>query len=91
MQATNIYGQSTKRWPEKDSLFIKLQGPSPSSLAESAKIVKEVAERHGGTGFELAKNAKEANDLWTDRKNAHYAGLALREGYKGWPTDVWYV
>ncbi|KAF9037791.1 hypothetical protein BDZ89DRAFT_1061376 [Hymenopellis radicata] len=88
MKATNIYGQSTRRWPEKDSLFMKFQGPTPQSLKETADIVKKVAQRHGGTGFELARNQQEANDLWTDRKNAHYAGLALIENAKGWPTDV---
>ncbi len=89
MKATNIYGQSKRRWPEKDSLFMKFQGPTPQSLKETADIVKKVAQRHGGTGFELARNQQEANDLWTDRKNAHYAGLALIENAKGWPTDVW--
>lgn len=26
--------------------------------------------------------------MWNDRKNAHFAGLALVPGAKGWPTDV---
>ena len=89
MRATNTYGQSKRKWPEKDSLFFKFQGPSQASLDETARIVKEVAEKHGGSGFELAANAEEAADLWADRKNAYYSGLALLEGSKGWTTDVW--
>jgi len=89
MAATNKYGVSKRKWPEHDSLFFKFQGPSSSSLVETAGIVKEIVERHQGTGFELAKDEREAHELWEDRKNAHFAGLALVEGARGWPTDVW--
>lgn len=89
MAATNKYGMSARKWPEKDSLFFKFQGHSQASLKETAKVVKAVVEKHGGTGFELARNDKEAADLWADRKNAHYSGLALIEGARGWSTDVW--
>ena len=89
MVATNKYGVSKRKWPEYDSLFFKFQGPSSSSLVETAEIVKEIVERHKGTGFELARDEREAHDLWEDRKNAHFSGLALVEGSRGWPTDVW--
>ncbi|KAF8157801.1 FAD-linked oxidase-like protein [Crassisporium funariophilum] len=88
MAAINKYGMSKRRWPEKDSLFFKFQGPSATSLGDTAAAVKAVVEKHGGTGFQLARNDEEAGELWADRKNAHYAGLALVEGSKGWPTDV---
>ena len=89
MRSTNNYGMSKRKWPEKDSLFFKFQGPSDASLKETARIVRQVAEKHGGFGFTLAANEKEANDLWADRKNALYSGLALVQGSKGWSTDVW--
>lgn len=89
MRGTNLYGMSQRKWPEKDSLFFKFQGPTQASLKETARIVKSIAEKHGGTGFELARNEKEALDLWTDRKNALYSGLALYDGSRGWSTDVW--
>lgn len=89
MSATNKYGMSKRKWPEKDSLFFKLQGHSKESIMDTAKVVKRIAEKHGGTGFELAANEKEANDLWADRNNALYSGLALLEGGRGWSTDVW--
>ena len=91
MRSTNLYGMSARKWPEKDSLFFKFQGPTPRALQETADIVKKITEKHGGTGFSLAKTEKEAVDLWTDRKNAHYSGLAVLPGAQGVPTDVWYV
>lgn len=80
---------SKRKWPEKDSLFFKFQGHSQAALLDTAQIVKSIVEKHGGTGFELAANEKEAMDLWADRKNALYSGLALLEGSRGWSTDVW--
>jgi len=89
MGAINTYGQSIRKWPEKDSLFIKFQGPTESSILESIQLANEVAARHGATGFETAKDQKEAEALWVDRKNVYYAGLSLNPGCKSWPTDVW--
>ncbi|KAF8727625.1 hypothetical protein AX14_007190 [Amanita brunnescens Koide BX004] len=88
MYATNLYGQSTRKWPEKDSLFFKFQGPTRASLLDTARAVQRIVERYGGTGFTLAKDDEEAKDLWSDRKNAHYSGLALVKGSKAWSTDV---
>ncbi|CCM04608.1 uncharacterized protein FIBRA_06790 [Fibroporia radiculosa] len=88
MRATNVYGMSSRKWPEKDSLFIKFQGPTPRSIQESAEIVREIVKKYDGTGFEHARTEKEAADLWMDRKNALYSGLALVEGSRGWSTDV---
>lgn len=89
IDAINRYGMSARKYPVADSLFFKFQGPTPASLKETAKVVKAVAERHGGTGFQLARTKEDADALWADRKNAHYAGLAIMPGAKGWPTDVW--
>ncbi|KAG6900075.1 hypothetical protein C0993_003425 [Termitomyces sp. T159_Od127] len=88
MAATNKFGMSKRKWPEKDSLFFKFQGVSPASLQETARVVRKIVEKHGGTGFELARSKKEAEELWDDRKNAHYSGMSLVEGARGWPTDV---
>lgn len=94
ISAINKFGMSARKYDEKDSLFFKFQGPTPAAIAETAAIVERIttSERYGGTSFALAKTEKEAEELWSDRKNAHYSGLALAgEGGRGWPTDVWYV
>ncbi|KDQ13166.1 hypothetical protein BOTBODRAFT_160776 [Botryobasidium botryosum FD-172 SS1] len=89
MRATNGYGISARKYPERDSLFFKFQG-SPETIAESARIVDEIVRAHGGSGFELAKSEKEAEDLWADRKAGYFSTLALVPGSKGWSTGVWY-
>lgn len=98
MRSTNLYGSSLSShrtaWPELDSLFFKFQGPSRASLKETALVARQISEAHGGTGFTLARDEKEADALWADRKNALYSGLMLVQGEgdgkgKGWSTDVW--
>ncbi|KIJ53505.1 hypothetical protein M422DRAFT_201716 [Sphaerobolus stellatus SS14] len=88
MQATNKFGASSRKWPEKDTLFIKLQGATPTILKETSKLVQTIAKKHGGTGYELAKTPQEADDLWADRKNAHFSTVALLPGCQSWATDV---
>jgi D-lactate dehydrogenase (cytochrome) len=91
MKAINSYGMSTRKWPEKDSLFFKFQGPSSASLKETATTVQQIVETHGGSGFALARNEKEARDLWMDRKNLFHSKRALMKGSRALTTDVWYV
>jgi D-lactate dehydrogenase (cytochrome) len=70
-------------------MFIKLQGSSQAGIKETSRIVKDIVEKHGGTGYELAKSPEDAADLWADRKNAHFSTIALLPGCQSWPTDVW--
>ncbi|KAF7375704.1 FAD-binding protein [Mycena sanguinolenta] len=88
MAATNKFGASRYQYAESDALFFKFQGPSPSSLTETARVAQTICIKHGGTGFRLAKDDAEAKDIWQDRKNAHFVGMAMVPGARGWVTDV---
>ncbi|KAF4617446.1 hypothetical protein D9613_006408 [Agrocybe pediades] len=88
MKATNNYGMSFRKWPEKDSLYFKFQGPTQASLKETAEVVKQIVKKHGGTGFSLAKNEKEAEAIWTDRKNLYHSGMSMLENARSILTDV---
>lgn len=91
MHGLNVWNKNNRQWPEKDSLFFKIQGATDVFIAESARIIQMVSERHGATGFEFAATEKEADELWLARKNAMYAGLAMAAGGKAIATDVWCV
>ncbi|EPS98544.1 hypothetical protein FOMPIDRAFT_129619 [Fomitopsis schrenkii] len=88
MRSTNLYGMSLRKYQEKDCLYFKFQGPTERSIKESMDIVRDITKKYGGFGFTAASNDKEAADLWMDRKNALYSGLALVPGARGWSTDV---
>lgn len=89
MLATNTYGKSRRKYAQRDSLFFKLQGPTPASLDETAAVVRRVSEKHGATGFEYARGEEEAEELWQDRKMGFFSGMALKPKARVLGTDVW--
>jgi D-lactate dehydrogenase (cytochrome) len=88
MKALNKSGLSTRLYPEKDSLFFKIQG-SEEIMKYTAGILFKIVEEHGGSGFEFAKDEKEADDLWANRKYGLWSTQAMEPGSKCWTTDVW--
>ncbi|KAF9077968.1 FAD-linked oxidase-like protein [Rhodocollybia butyracea] len=88
IRALNKYGQSGVTWPENDTLFFKFQGHNKESLMESGRVVKEIVTKHGGFGFQYAKDDEQAHEFWETRKNGLYSVLAMVPGAKGWTTDV---
>ena len=89
MAGLNSYNKTMRQWPEKDSIFFKIQGATQAFIEESARILREVVERNSGSAFEFAATEKEADDLWLARKNAAIAGFALHPGARAMITDVW--
>ncbi|KAL1723651.1 FAD-linked oxidase-like protein [Schizophyllum commune] len=88
IHAINEHGAGSHKWPEKDTLFFKFQGRTPAALHDTADTVRTVVEKYGGHGWTMAANEREADEIWADRKNALFAGLALLPGSTGWSTDV---
>ncbi|KAG1891666.1 uncharacterized protein F5891DRAFT_1211130 [Suillus fuscotomentosus] len=63
MRSINLCGASQRKYPEQGSLFFKFQRPTSASIAETARIVKEIVQKHGGTDYQLARTEKEVLDL----------------------------
>lgn len=81
-------GAANRTWPEKPTLFIKFSG-TEDVVKDSIVACKTIAEAHGGTEFVIATEEKAMNDLWSARKQALWAMLAVRpEGSQIWSTDV---
>lgn len=77
-------------YPVADSLFIKIQG-SPNSIAEASTTARAILAKHGCTEMRFANGNKEADELWSHRREALIAILSYIEGSTVWTTDVWYV
>ncbi|MDY0881266.1 FAD-binding oxidoreductase [Dongia soli] len=85
MDAVNRYSQLD--YPVAPTLFFEFHG-SEAGVTEQSDAVKMIASDFGGTDFRWSTRAEERNKLWQARHDAYYAGINLRPGAKGWPTDV---
>jgi D-lactate dehydrogenase (cytochrome) len=88
VQAINDCGGISIKLPVRDTLLFKIQG-SPESTQETAKIVQSILKKHGSSQFTFAKDKKQAEDLWSNRKLALYSAQASVPGSRVWTTDVW--
>ena len=71
----------------KPTIFFEFHG-SEAGVKEQAETVETITADFGGSSFEWATRTEDRNVLWQARHDAYYAGLALRPGSQGWPTDV---
>ena len=85
MRACNLF--SKLDYAEAATLFFEFHG-TPASVAEQAEQVGAIAGDHGGGAFRWATRPEERSRLWQARHDAYYAGIALRPGAQGMPTDV---
>jgi D-lactate dehydrogenase (cytochrome) len=85
LDAVNRY--SGLDYPVAPTLFFEFHG-TEAGVAEQSDAVKAIAGDYGVGEFRWSTLAEERNKLWQARHNAYYAGLALKPGSKGWPTDV---
>jgi D-lactate dehydrogenase (cytochrome) len=69
------------------TLLLEFHG-TPEDTAAQAKAVGEIAEAHGGRGFDWAADESERRRLWHARHGAYEACRALRPGARGFTTDA---
>lgn len=90
MRCINEAGSTSRQWTEAPTLFFKFAG-TPSSVKEQIKQVKDMANQSGAKKFEFARDAHEATELWSARKEALWAVMAQKRPEGGdhvWTTDV---
>ena len=85
MDAINRYSKTD--YPVQPTLFLEFHG-SQASVAEQAEAVQTIAAEFGGGDFRWSTKTEERTQLWQARHDAAYAAMALKPGYKGFPTDV---
>jgi D-lactate dehydrogenase (cytochrome) len=72
---------------ELPTLFLEFHG-TPLAVKEQAELAQEVADSHGGTGFEWATRPEDRSRLWHARHLAYFAALALRPGCISVVADI---
>ncbi|KAL9621717.1 MAG: hypothetical protein Q9160_003835 [Pyrenula sp. 1 TL-2023] len=88
MNVINRAGATNRTWKEAPTLFFKFSG-TKAGVQDNFKLVKDIAEANHGDKFIFARDAEEATDLWTARKESLWSMLSLREGgNEVWSTDV---
>lgn len=89
MRCINDSGSTSRNWKEAPTLFFKFSG-TKSAVKESIGLVQKLAKSKGSKSFEFAKNADEAAELWSARKEALWSVMAKRrdESDHVWTTDV---
>ena len=78
MKAVNQAGYCETEWPEKPSLFMKIAGPSPEYVEDTAKAAETLAKASGAFSFSLAKDDEEGASIWAARKTALWSLLACK-------------
>jgi D-lactate dehydrogenase (cytochrome) len=79
MAALNHSGIIQRKLAEKDSIFFKFQG-NDTVLSDSARVVQEIAAKHGGSNVQFAESDKESDEIWAARKAILFAALG-HSGY----------
>ncbi|EGE82776.2 D-lactate dehydrogenase (cytochrome) [Blastomyces dermatitidis ATCC 18188] len=88
MKVINGAGGTNRVWKEVPTLFFKFSG-SPAGVADNIKATKSIAKKNNSSSFVFAKDDKEAQELWSARKQSLWSMMALRkEGDDIWSTDV---
>lgn len=89
MRCINESGSTSRTWKEVPTLFFKFSG-TQSAVKESIGLVQKLAKSKGSRSFDFAKDADEAGELWSARKEALWSVMAKRrdESDHVWTTDV---
>jgi D-lactate dehydrogenase (cytochrome) len=85
VRASNAYSKLSLR--ETPTLFLEFHG-TEASVAEQAERFGEIAAEFGGGPSEWTTKAEERTRMWQARHDAYWSVVALRQGAKGFSTDV---
>ncbi|CAH0057764.1 unnamed protein product [Clonostachys solani] len=81
-------GAGGRTWEESPTLFLKFSG-SETNVKDSLQLAKDIAKSNSCHAFESASTEEQMQSLWSARKQALWANLAVRpEGTQIWSTDV---
>jgi D-lactate dehydrogenase (cytochrome) len=83
----NVNKHDGLKLEEVPTLLFEFHG-TPSSVAEDAQLVQEIARECNGSNFEWTIDETERRKLWQARHNAYWAGIAAHPGKRAISTDA---
>ena len=89
MRCINDSGTTARKWDEAATLFFKFAG-TKNGVKDQISVVQKLAKESGNKKFEFARDADEAQELWSARKDALWSVMAKRRDDSDhvWTTDV---
>ncbi|CAI4223583.1 unnamed protein product [Auanema sp. JU1783] len=84
--ACNKYSSLTM--PVAPTLFLEFHGFTDASVQSQLEYTKSICSSYNALSFVESENNSDIDKLWKARHNAYYAALSLREGSRGFTTDV---
>ena len=69
------------------TLFLEFHG-TEAGVAEQAERFGEIAQSHGGSGFQWASQEEDRQKLWQARHDAFWAAKSMKPGKDALSTDV---
>lgn len=92
MACINKTGETTRKWTEKPTLFLKVGGSNQDVVLSLVAQVKQISLQHNSADFQFATSDEETTELWSARKVALWStinqGKLVDESIQIWTTDA---
>ncbi|CAH6722181.1 D-lactate dehydrogenase [cytochrome] 1, mitochondrial [[Candida] jaroonii] len=92
MSCINASGETSRKWTEAPTLFLKIGGSNDKVVQSTVDQVKTLSSQHNSIDFQFARNDEETEELWSARKVALWStinqGRVTDPSIKLWTTDA---
>ncbi|KAG7663775.1 DLD1 [[Candida] subhashii] len=92
MKVVNASGETSRKWQEMPTLFLKVGGPNINVINATIDQLKSITTRNNNLDFQFASNEDEKTELWSARKVALWStidhGKSLDPNMQLWTTDA---
>lgn len=92
MKCINESGETSRKWTELPTLFLKIGGSNDDVVKSLINQVKLISSSHNSVDFKFASSIDETTELWSARKVALWStinqGKLKDENIQLWTTDA---
>ena len=88
MSCINSSGETSRKWQENPTLFLKIGGSNDETVSSLIDQVKQISQQNNSIEFQFAQNEEETIELWSARKVALWS--TINQGkLKDPTTQIW--